>query len=217
MIFPAMDGQQKPWPPPVNAGKARRLGRRQRWVPAQPRLHQMQGIDAGIAGDVDGGRRDAFRLQGCCRRHGWREMDIRQLGDHPAVQFFRKRFGMAGSQPGFDMHQRSARIGRGLCRRQRAGGVPLHQHRRRLPGLEQLRQRRDQRADNIRRRLAVAHDREVDIGSQPEVGQRVGQQFAMLAGRHQQELPAAAAQFENHRGKLERFRPGPGNGNKSVT
>ena len=39
----------------------------------------------------------------------------------------------------------------------------------------------------------------------------------MLARRHQHKRSAAATQFENDRRKFQRFRPGTGNGDKSVT
>ena len=85
---------------------------------------------------MDAVGRNAFGAQRRAGRCGRREMQFGHLRDQSPVQLFRKRLVIARPQPGLDMGQRQPRIGRRLGPRERAGGIALHDDRRRADRFE---------------------------------------------------------------------------------
>jgi hypothetical protein len=119
-----MHGSDDERPPEIDGGKARRQRRRQHGVAGQSGLDVPQCVDPGIAGHVDDACRNAFAEQRGSGPRRQREMQVGDLGDGAAVHFLGKRLGLARPQPGLDMNQRPARIGRRLRPGKGRGGSP---------------------------------------------------------------------------------------------
>ncbi len=205
--LPAMGGDQH-LAALVDARRQRRFdGRGQRRFPAEPAEHQVERIDAAVAGDEDLAVQP-LRGEIVARRAGRREMEIGDQGDGAAIIFLGIRLGLApGAQPRLDMGDRDPAVEGGERCGHGGGGVALDddpvrrrpdQHR-----IEPLDEPRHERIERLLRR----HDLKVEIGMKREEIEDRASQIAMLAGHANMRLHTAFGLKSPQQGsKLDGFR-----------
>lgn len=158
------------------------------------------GVDHGVPGHHDPVGRHPLGEQVAAGGMGGRQMEIAQLGDHPAVGLLGERTArVAGAQPGLHVHDGDLGEERGHRPGQRGRGVSLDEHRAYVgcaqPAAEPAEQTGRQLGDRPRGGRAARTGGRVQcgFGAQSEAGEGVPYHRAVLAGGEHGRLGPAGA------------------------
>ncbi len=198
------------------AAVQQRLDPRRRRDPS--RLHLAEGpeqrIDAGVAGDPDGGFRMSLRQQrlpGGLRRG---EMQVGDLGDQPAVHLLGEGGVLVpGPKPRLNVSDPDLAVVGGQRRGHGGGGVALHHHPVRTHLLQHRRKGLQGGRGQARQGLVRPHHVQVVVGADAEEAKHLVQDLPVLAGDADHRLQALGRLQRAHDGRhLDRFRPGAEHG-----
>lgn len=178
----------------------------------------LQGVHDGVAGDHDRRFRNAFadevrRVAGC---RG--EVQRGDLCDQPTVGLLRERCrGVTAAQTGLDVDDRHLRLEAGDRAGKRRGGVAVHQYGidvgERIGLLDACKDAMGDATQGLPRR----HHTEFDVRADPELGQGLGQHFAVLTGRDDDRLePGVVVQTPDEWRHLDSLRARPEDQGKSL-
>ena len=168
------------------------------------------GVDPGVAGDVDRAGRDALGEKVLAREAGRGEVEVGEARGERAVRLLRIGRGrIAGAQAGLDVRDRDARVERGERAREGGGRVALDDDEVGVRVFEDRLQALEHGRRDVREVLAGAHEVEVVVGSKPEEAERLVEQPAVLGGGGEDRKEAAVGAKRLHDwGKLDRLRAG---------
>ena len=184
----------------------RTLGRErgERAVLSRRELRDMaQRIDDRIAGDFDP-IGDPLAAEVVRRGVGGGEVPARHDARRAPIHLLREgELQAARAQAGLDVRNGDAMVERGECPAERAGGVALD-HQRGGPRVGQDRaDGGDDAAQDVVERLALAHELQVVIGTDPEQVEHRLNEVAVLPGRDDECRHIPGVQLGDHRGELD--------------
>ena len=200
------------------------LAREARLDPGQPRRQPrfggdsrgdpVQRVDHGVAGDVDGVRRDVFAEQGGGGGLGRGAVQRGDGADDLAVDLLGPRMvDVAAAQPGLDMRHRHLAIIGGERAAHRGRGVALDHHPIGLFGVHYRAQPGQQRGGQRVEALVGAHQVEIVIGHHPGEPEHAVEQRAVLRrDTDPADEPRVAPERVEQREQLDRLGAGAENG-----
>ena len=203
VLTPVHGGQQHALLLPVEAGQME-VRRRLR--------HPQQGIDHRVAGDDRFAHHPgSLQVRGRLSRGG--EVQLGQLGDQATIRLLREGIEqVVGAQAGLHMPHRNLLVEGSQGTGKSGGGVALHQHQIGALAGEFLLQPLQGRTGDVGERLVGGHQGQIVIGLQTEQIHHLAHHLAMLAGEHHSGAEILGGQkSQDHRGQLDRLRPGAQN------
>lgn len=166
----------------------------------------MEGVDDGVASDVDQGVRDVFFEKVLPTEGGWREVESRQTSGELAVHFFRPRaVDVPGAESRFDMADGDLPVKRS----QRGGGggrgVPVDEDDIGLFLLQNAAHSRQDAGGDVGQVLSRAHDVQVVARNNSEEGEDRIEHLAVLGGdaHHRLEDGRVRLEAQHQRGHLD--------------
>jgi hypothetical protein len=136
-------------------------------------------------------------------------VEVGQVGGEDSVLLLGERpVRLAGPEPGLDVAERDLSVIARQRRGQDGRRIALGEDEVRCLGLERLVEGREGPCGDLREPLPGAHQPEVEVGGEPEVGEGPVEQLAMLAGRDEPDAdPLGLPEPEDDRRHLDGLGP----------